>query len=281
MDHSAKEVPKKSHLTRNVAVIAVVFIVVIAGVFFAYNEGLFGLSLFLKKSSPLSIVVSSITDDQPDASHGNTIYVYNLTITDNSQSKQYSISPVDFELVTNASSVYNSETLFYWGDANELSSVTISPGLNTKGNVAFEFPSDQTPAYITYNITGSIDKIANLPPVSSWVSEISLNGNVTVNGVANLTASVAVDESIFGGEYVTGQAIPIEITIANDEFTNVTVTSISVTSSGFKILNESLSVPFNIHYAIFLPWYKYVYMNVTAPSYCFQGAITFSINATT
>lgn len=275
--------PRRSnHLGRNATIVGIIVVVAAVGAFVAYGHSIFGPSTsILNKSSPLSIVLGPVTDDQPDASQGNTIFVYNLTITDNSQSKHYSISPSEFQLVTSTNSVYNSGTIFYWGDSNGLSSVTLSPGLNTKGNVAFEFPLNQAPSYLLLNLSGSTDKITDLPSPDKWVSEFNYTADLIYNSSYDISTYSSMPGFLPPDEYLNGQLVPFTISLSNLGNTNITVNSITVSDFGLQIYSLSPSLPITVYsdyYSYVGPSSLYFHVNITAPPSCFIGTVTFNIS---
>ena len=282
MTQEIKQPKRRNHLGRNVTIVGIIVVVAAAGAFVAYSSGIFGpSSSIINKSSPLSIVLGSVIDDQPDATQGNTIFVYNLTITDNSQSKQYSISPSEFQLVTSTNSVYNSGTILYWGDSDGLSSVTLSPGLNTKGNIAFEFPLNQAPSYLMLNISGSTYKITDLPSPDKWVSEFNYTAGLSYNNNYDISTYSSMPGFLPPDEYLNGQLVPFTISFSNLGNANITVNSITVSNSGLQIYSISPSLPISVYsdyYSYLGPSSLYFHVNITAPQSCFIGTVIFNIS---
>jgi hypothetical protein len=273
---------KKRHFTRNIAIIVVILLVVAAGTFIAYSNGLIGSSSLVKKSNPLSVSTSAPIDDQPAASQqGYTVYVYQLKVTDVSSKQDFVVSINNFNLVTNTNSVYPSNVFFYWQDGSELENVTLGPNQNTQGTIAFQFPISQTPSYLEYSNAGVTINVTNISAPNRWVSEFDYSANISYNDSYDILADASIPGLFPPNEYLNGQTVLFSIYLSNLGNSNITINSVTVTNPSLRIYNMSPSLPVTIYSDYYS--YKgsssiYFYVNVTVPSSCFIGTVTFSIS---
>lgn len=236
----------------------------------------------------LAIVVSDTILDLPDASSGSTIYIYNVTLTDNSQSNQYYVDELYFTLLTNINTKYT--TTFALAENEQLSGESLSHGQNDAGEIAYEIPNGQTPSTLQYNAissplscaacVGISETINSLPSPSLWVSELNEVVTPVISGSSNVDAEYSIQNSTF--EFLTGQTISVQISFTNLDFQNqtaVNVSSIAVSNSGFTIASISPSLPVSVPYRSSSSATD-VIVNVVAPASSYDGSLNFTVTAT-
>lgn len=234
-------------------------------------------------NSPLAISVIDTVVDVPDASQGNTLYIYNVSLTDNSKSNQYYVDTLYFTLITNTNSKYSASLFTPVG--SELSAVSLSQGQNTAGDVAFQIPNGQKPSTLDYkavsspiacqSCSGISETISKLPAPSVWVSMIDLSSTPAVTGTSNLLADITLQNSSTS-EFLTGQIISVQMSLTNVGQNSITVSSITLSNHGFKVSSISPSLPVTVS-----PTGSgtNVVVNIVAPSSSYNGALNFTIAA--
>ena len=210
------------------------------------------------------------------------MFIYDVTLADNGQSP-YQVDFLYFTMITASNSVYDATVALAM--QQNLPAVTLDPGQKTSGQVAFQFPSSETPAKLEYKVPYSVDEfVTNLPTPTVAVSEpdfaitTNVQGTTNAYGGQDLSASSSIQNRTF--YFYTGQSIAIKVALTNyDTGTTVTVNSIAVTTAGLSINQVSPSLPVTVtggsngnevDVVVYIP----------APSASFSGTITLSVSGT-
>ncbi|HMD79370.1 MAG TPA: hypothetical protein VKF39_05230, partial [Nitrososphaerales archaeon] len=110
-----------------------------------------------------------------------------------------------------------------------LNSTDIAPGARIAGEEGFEIPASETPSNLLYQDQyAGVNATANVPPVSSWVSEVRTFGSASIwptdmgcDAIGNDQQSLCytatytgMNHSIFGSaDYFTGEVMAFDITL--------------------------------------------------------------------
>lgn len=207
-------------------------------------------------SGPMSIMVTRTTLDQTtaDSQTGDTVYIYDLTLTGNDSSALPSGAPY-FTITDGNGAVYNATN-----DPTvrqPLPQSTLSIGQQTEGQLAFQLPNGDQPAKLGYGAPaeGVAVSVTNLPPPSNWVSSVEgVSANLPSNSATSnyfVTASIAnsIDDL-----YYSTDTIPVNITITpynyddivGQALPDITVTSITATTLGFSVASVSPPLPVTV-----------------------------------
>lgn len=207
-------------------------------------------------AGPVTILVSRTTLDQTaaDAPAGHSLYIYDVTVTDNSTADQGSGSAY-FALAGEGTSTYSPTNATSIQDA--LASVTLSSGQRATGEIAFSVPDSDQPTKLEYSdtSTGIQEAVTSLPAPSRWVSTVSgVMASLPTNADAsNYFVSASLVNST-GTVYYSGGKISIQVEITpynsddivDEAVPDITVTSISVANQGFAIASVSPSLPITV-----------------------------------
>jgi len=220
---------------------------------------------------PLNVVVNQvITDTVEYQSNGYVYWLLNLTVTD-AGTDQYEVDPYSFQLTSTGHVVYSAQ--YASADQNDLQSVTLLPGGHTTGQIAFKLPDGEKPAQLTYLYAFGFAKfvVTNIPAPSGNASHVQAgsvkNSNGTFSSYLGAYASIANSSSYF----YTGNMIAVKIVLNNYYSglnSNVTVTSITDSDTGFTTTGLSQSLPITVEKSeVDLVLY------LKAPSFAFNGQL--------
>jgi hypothetical protein len=233
------------------------------------------------QGGPLRITVSKTISDSPEASAGETAYIYDVTVT-NIGSGSYDVNPFYFSMITTSNYIYDTTALLAM--RQYLSAVTLNQGQSTSGQVAFQFPNTQTPSGLEFNnqFEGVDELVAGLPQPTVWVSEPMVNlfgGSITLTGVDSLQllATYSFNNNTF--YYYTGDIITLKVALNDlNSSGSVTLNALTLASSdsGFTLSSISPSLPVTVTAG---GGVVDVYVYIVAPASSFTGAI--SLNGTT
>ena len=206
--------------------------------------------LVSSSGAPLQITVKETVSDGPEAAAGEDAYIYVLTLT-NTGTRSYGVNSSFITLITSSAGVYDSAP-FLQAMLHSLSAVTLIEGQSTSGQVAFQFPSTQTPSKLEFkNLAQGVDElVANLPVPSAWVSNIGLpSSTLTGPNSGFLSIGYSLGNDTF--YYYTGEIITLHASIS-DLFTkgpaSVTLNTLALASSdtGFTLLSISPNLPLTV-----------------------------------
>jgi hypothetical protein len=200
-------------------------------------------------SSPYRIEVTKVVLDQASATNGNSYY---LLMVDASYSGDgsWSVHPLDFQLISSSSSVYQPTIVLSVKTA--LSDVTLSNGQHDTGQIAFGLPNGEIPLKLDYlSKLPSINvETSSIPQVSSWVSTVSF-AEVTVldpNGLP-IFATGSIQNN--GMWYYSGEVVVVKVAVTYAPVSGVNPSSISVTmisdSDGFATSKIEPSLPVTVN----------------------------------
>lgn len=231
---------------------------------------------------PLGITVSAAISDPPEAHAGNSLYIYSVALRDNTN-VPINVNSSKFDLITASKNVY--DTTLINATQQDLGPIALNPGESTSGQIAFQFPSSQTPSELEYNISDSIhEMVTHLPSPSQNVSELTAHVETIVGGVTktygleDLTSNAAIQNgSLF---FYSGQTIAIKVALYNSSpGTTVSVVSITTTTPGIKIMGISPALPVAVaNTANGNETVVMVY--AAAPATSFSGTIALNISGT-
>ena len=232
-------------------------------------------------SGPLAIAISQVISDPPDAQASSSVYIYDVTLTNNGQTS-YPVNDFYFTMISASNTVYN--PTFVGAIQQSLPSLELAQGQKATGQVAFQIPASETPAKLEYHIPFSINEfVTNLPTPNGAVSEPNLvinanvQGAVDAYGVPELMASPSILNNTF--YFYTGQIIAIKVAFTNFfTGTTATVNSIASNTTGLSISQTSPSLPVMVvGSGNGVEVDVIVYM--VAPATSFTGTITLDVTA--
>jgi len=205
-----------------------------------------------------------------------------MAISDGGQSP-YSVDESFFTMITASNSVY--DTAAAQAIQQSLPTITLDPGQNTSGQIAFQVPNSETPAVLEYKIPHSIDEfVTGLPTPGGAVSEPNFEVNANVQGTAkqsslqDLTASASIMNTT--SYFYTGQTIAIIVGLTNfNTGTTATVNSIASATTGISILQISAPLPVKISGSVSGNEYDII-VYMLAPPTSFSGTISLSVSET-
>jgi hypothetical protein len=195
-------------------------------------------------NSCCTIQVTKVTLDnvyQPGSS-----YYYIEVDVGYSGGDRWLVHPFNFQVISNTGAVY--PVTYSLNAANELKTVTLRNGQHVMGELAFQLISGQVPVTLEYVAPGFQIQV-QVPPVSSWVSRVTLVDTV-VRG-PNETLSFILVFGIVQNNTIyfrTGDTIAVKLAITYSPFGQPgSLRLISVTNSdGFSILKIQPALPASI-----------------------------------
>lgn len=200
-------------------------------------------------SGPLAIVISQAITDPPDAQASSSVYIYDVTLTNNGQTS-YLIDEFYFSLISASNTVYNPTIAL--AIQQSLPSLSLAQGQKATGQIAFQIPNTETPAKLEYHIPLSINEfVTNLPTPSSAVSEPNLEINTNVEGSTNafgvqdLNAFATIENQTL--YFYTGQVIAIQVQLSAFTGSTVSVNSITCNTTGLSISQIAPSLPIMVN----------------------------------
>jgi len=162
------------------------------------------------------------------------IYIINMTVF-NTGMQGYTFNELDLRLKTDAGNTYPTYPIVYAimfpanGHPHPLQTTETEPGTRTAGEEGFEIPSSASPTQLLYQDPyAGVNATANVPPVTSWVSEVSTVGEASIwpsdmlcGAIGNdqqplcYTATyVGMNHSILGSaDYFTGEVMAFNVTL--------------------------------------------------------------------
>jgi len=163
------------------------------------------------------------------------IYIFNMTVF-NVGTQNYTFNELNLGLQTNTGKTYMTYPLVYAvetpanGHQHALKTTDISPGARTAGEEGFEIPSSETPKRLLYqDVYAGVNASADVPPVTSWVSEVSTFGSASIwpadmgcyatgndqQSVCYTATYTGMNHSILASaDYFTGEVMAFNITLS-------------------------------------------------------------------
>ncbi|MGI0092273.1 MAG: hypothetical protein ACREBS_11250 [Nitrososphaerales archaeon] len=204
-----------------------------------------------------------------------TDYTYFISVHYSAENGSWILDPNGFTMVTT-----NREILYAQpvpGESRILRNMTLTPGEETIGQVAFELPNGTIPMSIEYNdsrasiYTGT----EQIPPVTSWLSYIQGFGVsfVSSNGqrASGLAGEAFSANLINPGEpgFYTGNEIPVTVTLTGTGQL-IEIDSINA-SGGFQVASVSPIVPTTLESS------KIFDLVLIAPASSYTGWVNFTV----
>jgi hypothetical protein len=187
--------------------------------------------------------------DQASAANGNSYYL--LTVDASySGDGSWSVHPLDFQLISSSSSVYQPTIALSVKTA--LSDVTLSNGQHDIGQIAFGLPNGEIPSKLEYLSQLPAIKVetSSIPQASSWVSKVFF-AEVTVRDANGLLVFATGSIQNNGMWYYTGEVVVVKVAVTYSAISGVNPTSISVTaisdSDGFPTSKIEPSLPLTVN----------------------------------
>jgi uncharacterized protein DUF4352 len=163
------------------------------------------------------------------------IYIFSMTVF-NVGIQNYTFNELNLYLQTNTGKTYMPYPIVYAietpadGHQHALQTTDIAPGGRIAGEEGFEVPAGETPAQLLYqDVYAGVNATANLPSVTSWVSEVSTFGSASIwpadigcYAIGNDQQSVCytamytgMNHSILASsDYFTGEVMAFNITLS-------------------------------------------------------------------
>jgi len=211
--------------------LSVLVILIVVGAAFAPTN-----PSIVSPSSPYRIEVTKVAVDDSSC--------YLLTVDASySGDGTWNVYPLDFELVSNSSSVYRPAST--WDERTPISDVTLSDGQHDVGQIAFNLPNGEVPSKLEYlsQLPNIKVETSSIPQVSSWVSIVP-SAEVSVRNVNGLSPfATGTIQNI--GPYYTGEVVVVKVTVRWVGLSSISVTAIS-DSDGFTISNIEPSLPLTV-----------------------------------
>jgi hypothetical protein len=200
-------------------------------------------------SSPYRIAVTKVVLDQTSAKSGNSYYL--LTVDASySGDGSWNVHPLDFQLVSSSSSVY--QPAIALSEKTALGDVTLSNGQHDVGQIAFNLPNGEIPSKLEYlgKLPSMKAEASSIPQVSSWVSKVFF-AEVSVRDANGLPVFATGSIQNPGPWYYTGEVVVVKVTVRYSAVFGVNPSSISVTtisdSDGFMTSKIEPSLPITVN----------------------------------
>jgi len=217
------------------------------------------------------MVVTQTISDSPDASAGQSAFIYDLTI-ENNGSGSVSVNPLYFTLISSSNSVYDTDEC--GACVSAVLAITLRPGQNTSGQLGFEIPDTQVPSELefTNRMQGVREFVTSLPAPTSWVSSPEPSGQIKLTGPGSseIVATCSVSNNTV--YFYTGDVIAVKISLINLGQKSVTLTALNLTGpdAGFNLTSIGRPfpaiIPANGHAVS-------VYVYIASPPSSFTGEI--------
>jgi hypothetical protein len=247
-DVSALSKKRHSKVKRIGAGVSVLVILIIVGAAFAPTHPATSATT-IPASSPCRIEVTKVVLDQTSVTNGNSYYL--LTVDASySGDGSWNVHPLDFQLVSSSSSVY--QPAIALSEKTALSDVTLSNGQHDIGQIAFDLPNGKVPSKLEYLSQLPTIKVetSSIPQVSSWVSTVSF-AEVSVRDANGLPVFATGSIQNTGMWYYSGEVVVVKVAVTYAAVSGVNPSSISVTtisdSDGFATSKIEPSLPLTVN----------------------------------